>query len=488
MSRIPLRVSLILLSTLLVLVGLVVSGTFVDRAMREDMYHRVDQQLERAVRTWARPRQPEEMRRRLPRSADEPAAPNDARRPPSNYYVRVALGDGVMVRNNDSGFEPDVSKVEDNAAEHFGPVTVPSVEPGGPDWRVIKESNPQGESLVAMPLSNLDRTMAGLIRLQLLVGALVALVMGVLSYLLVRSSLRPLRRVEETAHAIADGDLDARVPELPTNTEVGSLSESLNKMLTQIQQAFAKTEASEQQARASEEKMRRFVADAGHELRTPLTSIKGFAELYQQGAVTDADDAFRRVNDEATRMSLLVSDLLMLAHLDAARPIEKGQVKVNDLALEAVESSLAAAPERVIELDAPETSPIVIGDHPRLMQVVRNLINNAVAHTPDDATITVGVAQREVDGTPGVVRIQVADTGPGLTAEEAAHVFDRFYRGDSSRSRTSGGGNGLGLSIVSALVDAHGGQVGVDSTPGEGATFWVDLPAAEQAAPVTAEQ
>ncbi|NNG97652.1 sensor histidine kinase [Gordonia araii] len=449
---------------LLVIAGLTVSGFLVSRAMSDDLYRRVDSQLTQAVETWARPRDP---------NVGNQRGPANARRPPSQYYVRIALGDGVMVRNNDSGYEPDVSMVEDNAAERFGPVTVPSVEPGGPDWRVVKSSNPDGESIVAMPLTMLDTTLSRLVRLQMLVGAIVVLILGVLGYLLVRTSLRPLRRVEETAQAIADGDLHERIPESPSNTEVGSLSNSLNQMLAQIQHAFAATEASERQARASEEKMRRFVADAGHELRTPLTSIKGFAELYQQGAVTDADDAFRRVNDEATRMSLLVSDLLMLAHLDAARPVEKATVKVGDLVAEAVLSAQAAAPDRVIDVEVPEVSPVVLGDHPRLMQVVRNLINNAVAHTPPSATVTVTVAQ-----TAGKVRIEVRDTGQGLTADEAAQVFDRFYRGDTSRHRgSSGGGNGLGLSIVSALVAAHGGEVGVESEPGQGATFWVELPA-----------
>ncbi|GED96768.1 sensor histidine kinase [Gordonia crocea] len=473
MSRIPLRVSLVALSTLLVATGLAFSGLFVSRAMSEDLYRRVDDQLRQAVETWARPRNPRVSNQR---------GPANARRPPSNFYVRIALGEGVMVRNNDSGYEPDVSMVEDNAAEKFGPVTVPSVDPDGPSWRVIKSSNPEGESIVAIPLTMLDTTLNRLRLIQTGVGVVVVLVIGVLGYLLVRTSLRPLRRVEETAHAIADGDLGERVPESSPRTEVGSLAISLNKMLAQIQSAFDATElseqqarASEEQARASEEKMRRFVADAGHELRTPLTSIKGFAELYLQGAVADADDAFGRVNDEAERMSLLVSDLLMLAHLDADRPVEKAPVLVDDLAVEAVRSAQAAAPDRTINLEIPDDeSPVVLGDHPRLMQVLRNLINNAVAHTAPPATITVVV--REFGDT---VRMEVADTGPGLTPEDAAHVFDRFYRGDSSRQRgSSGGGNGLGLSIVSALVAAHGGTVGVDSEPGHGATFWVELPAA----------
>jgi len=474
-SRIPLRVSLVLLSTLLVAIGLTVSGFLVSGAMRDDLYRRVDSQLRQAVETWARPVDPNVANQR---------GPANAQRPPSQYYVRIALGEGVMVRNNDSGFEPNVTTIEDDPADHLGPLTVPSVGHDGPEWRVIKSSNEYGESIVAIPLTMLETTLNRLRRLQLGVGGVVVALMGVLSYLLVRTSLRPLRRVEETAHAIADGDLDERVPASSPHTEVGSLATSFNKMLVQIQHAFAATEASEKQARASEEKMRRFVADAGHELRTPLTSIKGFAELYQQGAVTDADDAFRRVNDEATRMSLLVSDLLMLANLDAARPVEMAPVLVADLAVEAVFSAQAAAPDREMELDLPEgalegESPVVLGDHPRLMQVLRNLINNAVAHTPSSAAITVKVSQKR-----DTVRMEVRDDGPGLTPDEAARVFDRFYRGDSSRHRgVSGGGNGLGLSIVSALVAAHGGTVGVDSAPGKGATFWVDLPAAPSRRP-----
>jgi len=278
-SRFPLRVSLVALSTLLVAIGLTFSGVLVSGAMSDDLYRRVDGQLQQAV---------------------DQQGPASARRPPSTFYVRIALGDGVMVRNNDSGFEPDVSMVEDNAAEHFGPVTVPSVDPKGPDWRVIKSSNPDGESIVAVPLTMLHATLTRLRLLQAGVGAVVVLVIGVLSYLLVRTSLRPLRRVEETAHAIADGHLDERVPQSPPRTEVGSLAASLNKMLAQIQHAFDSTEASEQQARASEQKMRRFIADAGHELRTPLTSIKGFAELYQQGAVTDAHRRPRRIGASAS--------------------------------------------------------------------------------------------------------------------------------------------------------------------------------------------
>ena len=226
------------------------------------------------------------------------------------------------------------------------------------------------------------------------------------------------------------------------------------------------------------EKMRRFVADAGHELRTPLTSIKGFAELYQRGAVTDADDAFRRVSDEATRMSLLVSDLLMLANLDAARPVEMAPVLVADLAVEAVFSAQAAAPDREMELDLPGGRwRRVAGRTGRPPGSCRSCATSSTTPSPTPRRRRRSPSRCRRNATPSGWRVR--DDGPGLTPDEAARVFDRFYRGDSSRHRrVSGGGNGLGLSIVSALVAAHGGTVGVDSAPGKGATFWVDLPAA----------
>nr|WP_064569205.1 HAMP domain-containing sensor histidine kinase [Gordonia sp. LAM0048] len=472
---VPLRISLVALTVLLVVLGLLASGVAVTSSMRQDLIARADDGLENAVRTWAEPRG---------FLGDGPGPPGP-RRPPSPYYVEsVVYGPGgVSADNVYNQFDdaPDLGGLTDDDA---GPVTVPSVDGDGPQWRVITRSNSFGRSVVATPMSDIDDTVSRLIWLQLAIGALVVLLIGVLSYVLVRTSLRPLRRVEETAHEIAEGNLTRRVPPAPPNTEVGSLSDSLNRMLGQIQHAFATTAASEQQARASEERMRRFVADASHELRTPLTSIKGFAELYSQGGVPDVTDAMRRIDDEAGRMNLLVEDLLMLARLDAARPVDSAPVDLLGLAADAVQSARVAAPEREIRLDVVpgDRPPVVLGDGPRLVQVLRNLIGNAVNHTPPDASITVGVAVD--DGTDyrtnaGEAVLTVADTGPGISAEDAEHVFERFYRGDSSRHRGSGGGSGLGLSIVAALVAAHGGRVGVDTSPGAGATFWVRLPLAD---------
>ncbi len=467
---VPLRFSLVALTLALVVVGLLASGVAVTSSMRQDLISRTDEGLVNATRTWADPRSP---------ANDPRPGPPGPRRPPSPYYVESTFRGpaGISATNVYNQFDhaPNLDGV---TGDNVGPVTVGSVEPHGPRWRVIKRSNMFGTTTVATPMTDIDATISRLIWLQFAIGAIVVVLIGLLSYLLVRTSLRPLRRVEETAHAIAAGDLTRRVPLAAPNTEVGSLSVSLNTMLGQIQQAFATTAASERQARASEEEMRRFVADASHELRTPLTSIKGFAELYSQGGVSDVSDAMRRINDEAGRMNLLVEDLLMLARLDAQRPLATAPVDLLGLAAEAVASARVGAPERDIRLEVAtgDHPPLVSGDGPRLLQVLRNLIGNAINHTPAEASITVGVSvEADPDGTLEAV-LRVADTGPGLTAEDAQHVFERFYRGDQSRHRGSGGGNGLGLSIVAALVEAHGGRVGVESTPGEGATFWVRLP------------
>ncbi|OLT50146.1 two-component sensor histidine kinase [Gordonia sp. CNJ-863] len=467
---VPLRLSLVALTLALVVVGLLASGVAVTSSMRQDLISRTDEGLVNATRTWADPRSP---------ANDPRPGPPGPRRPPSPYYVESTFRGpaGISATNVYNQFDhaPNLDGV---TGDNVGPVTVGSVEPHGPRWRVIKRSNMFGTTTVATPMTDIDATISRLIWLQFAIGAIVVVLIGLLSYLLVRTSLRPLRRVEETAHAIAAGDLTRRVPLAAPNTEVGSLSVSLNTMLGQIQQAFATTAASERQARASEEEMRRFVADASHELRTPLTSIKGFAELYSQGGVSDVSDAMRRINDEAGRMNLLVEDLLMLARLDAQRPLATAPVDLLGLAAEAVASARVGAPERDIRLEVTtgDHPPLVSGDGPRLLQVLRNLIGNAINHTSAEASITVGVSVEADSGGTLEAVLRVADTGPGLTEEDAQHVFERFYRGDQSRHRGSGGGNGLGLSIVAALVEAHGGRVGVESTPGEGATFWVRLP------------
>ncbi|MCU1621226.1 MAG: two-component sensor histidine kinase, partial [Frankiales bacterium] len=248
-------------------------------------------------------------------------------------------------------------------------------------------------------------------------------------------------------------------------------------MVARLESAFSEQAASEAEARASEQRMRRFIGDASHELRTPLTSIRGFAELYRQGALpapADVDRAMSRVESEASRMGLLVEDLLLLARLDQQRPLERAPVDLLELAGDAVADAQAVDPSRSVTLEAVADgpAPVVSGDAARLRQVFGNLVANALTHTPAGTPVVVRVST-----TSAAAVVEVRDSGPGIPPESRGKVFERFFRADTSRTRASGG-TGLGLSIVAALVAAHGGTVEVDETDGGGATFRVTVPLA----------
>lgn len=465
-AAIPLRVTLVLALVTLAAAGLLASGVAVTSSLRGVLVDRLDRQLYEAAHTWADPARP---------ILQRPPGRPGFERPPVLFFARVEDSSGRVLQLNDGGGgAPAVS-----ADPGTSPFTTGSTGGDESNWRVLYTERSGGSSLVALRMDETEAIIDRLIVLELVIGAAVLAALAVAGYFVVRRSLRRLVEVEEIAAEIAAGDLHRRVPVRGTNTEVDSLASSLNAMLTQIQSGFAATEASEEAARRSEAKMRQFVADASHELRTPLTTIRGFAELYRQGAATDAGLFMERIESEANRMSVLVGDLLMLARLDAQRPLEREPVDLLALASDAVHSARAAAaarhpdlPPRPIDLDArPGTGTYEIsGDAARLRQVLANLLNNALVHTPPDAAITVAL-------TPGddEVLLEVTDTGPGLPAEEAARIFERFYRTDTSRSRDSGG-TGLGLSIVQALVAAHGGSVDVHSAVGKGTTFTVRLP------------
>ncbi|MFI5535953.1 sensor histidine kinase [Nocardia sp. NPDC051900] len=464
LSAVPLRVTLMVLLVLTAGLGLLVSGMVVTSALEQQLTARTDQQLRGGAMEWSR------------RGPPPPVLPPDPRHAPSQFWVRSIRTDGRAFLI--PAFAVDAEPVLP-ATPPTGPYTVDSANGGAIRWRVLTLRTPEGTTTVALPLTQNTDTVHRLVVLELIVGAVVLAVLAVLAYFMVRRSLRPLRRVESTAAAIAQGDLHRRVPVRDTNTEVDRLSRSLNGMLTQIQRAFTATAASEEAARRSEDRMRRFIADASHELRTPLTTIRGFAELYRQGATDDPAAFMDRIERESQRMGVLVEDLLMLARLDAQRPLELGPVDLLAVASDGVHNARAVVsaghsdgPVRTIELriEPGEGTLEVIGDEARLRQVLSNLLNNALTHTAPDAKVTVSL-------TPGPddVLLEVADTGPGLTAEDAERVFERFYRADTSRARSSGG-TGLGLSIVQALVTAHGGEVGVRSTPEAGTTFTVRLP------------
>jgi two-component system OmpR family sensor kinase len=284
---------------------------------------------------------------------------------------------------------------------------------------------------------------------------------------MIKVGLKPLSDVEVTAAQIAAGDLSARLPEATTTTEVGRLTTSLNTMLARIEESFAVR-------KTSEDKLRRFVADASHELRTPLTAIRGFAELHRQGAVAGDEDTkqlLSRIEGESVRMGSLVEDLLLLARLDQAREMEHLPVDIAKVTRDAVASAQVAGPTHPITLSGDLDELYTLGDHHRIHQVVANLLANARTHTPAGTAIAVSIAQ-SADG----LRIAVRDNGPGLSEEDQKRIFERFYRADSSRVRIDGEGSGLGLSIVDAVMKAHGGSVSVKSEIGKGSIFTLFFP------------
>jgi two-component system OmpR family sensor kinase len=460
-AAVPLRVSLVAATLILAACGLAVSGIAVTAILLDSQIRRVDHALLDASRGWA------QANRTLPSGRHSPTAD----RPPSNYYLRSLSPDGhTWSVVNDSRAEPALPENND-----VGPVprTVGSVDNSDTKWRAVSVRSQNGRLItVAFDLSDFLQTDRSLAWLQLGIGAGVLIVLGLAGYAVVSQSLRPLAEVERTAAAIAAGQLNRRLPERDSRTEVGRLSLALNGMLAQIQAALASSEASAELARNSEDRMRRFITDASHELRTPLTTIRGFAELYRQGAARDMEMLMARIESESRRMGLLVDDLLLLARLDAQRPIEHNRVDLLALASDAVHDARAVALDRKIAMevfDGPGT-PEVLGDEARLRQVLGNLVTNALQHTPETAAITVRVGTEGDDAI-----LEVVDEGPGMCQKDALRIFERFYRTDSSRARISGGA-GLGLSIVDSLVHAHGGNVTVVTASGQGCRFYVSLP------------
>ena len=502
--RAPLWLRLITTVLALSAVALTVTGVFGARLLRGYLVDRVDDQLAVAA-------------------SEVPTRLADARRTgtlalPSQYHFEVQSSTGDIVDDWPTRLSkaapPELPTVTpDQAIERNGkPFTVDAAQGDG-SWRAmaLAFSDSSGTILIASSLDEVDATVHRLSAINLLVGGLVLGGLAIAGYSMVRTALRPLTRIEQTAAAIAGGELSRRVPDDDPGTEVGRLGLALNTMLEQIETAFRAQAASETTARTSEQKMRRFVADASHELRTPLTSIRGFAELHRQGAVTDPAEVSRllgRIEDEAKRMGLLVDDLLLLARLDQQRPFQRTPVDLLAVAADAVEAARATAPDREIVLDTTvlpdgsgaaadgggdddddegngggsgegdgETAPLVVaGDEPRLRQVVANLLDNALSYSPAGTPITMAVGTAERDGH-ALACMEVRDRGAGLSAEQAERVFERFYRTDKARSRAHGG-TGLGLSIVAAITAAHGGNVEVDTAPGDGATFRVLLPLA----------
>jgi len=467
-DRYPLRVTIVVVLLTLVALALVGSGVLATTIMRGYLVDKVDTQLAQVAAPVSDGR-------------GFGGGPMRGRPLPSQFFVQLNDVDGgpqpggpfrAPLREAETPPKLPTLDLDQVRALNGKPFNVPATS-GSDTWRVlaIPLNDGSGSVMVAQNLHDISRTVQRLVGVQAAAGVILLVLLAGVGTYVVRRSLRGLEDVEHTAVAIAGGDLSRRVPDRDPRTEVGRLSYALNQMLGQIENAFAQRTASEYAARQSEDRMRRFVADASHELRTPLTSIRGFAELSRQRGVAEPD-VMKRIEDEAKRMGLLVDDLLLLARLDQQRPLRMEAVDLLPVAADALHNARAVQPERNISLKIlPDSeAPVVQGDEARLRQVLGNLISNALHHTPVDAPILVSVGTRGTDAV-----LEVRDSGPGLTQEQKARVFERFYRADTARTRTTGG-SGLGLSIVAALVAAHGGRVTVTDTEPHGATFTVLLP------------
>ncbi|MFI9577210.1 ATP-binding protein [Microbispora rosea] len=460
-GRTPLRIRLSAAMLALVAVALAVIGVGSVSVLRDYLITRVD---------WKVAVLAHEAERRLDRGPG--AFPQLRVLPEGRVEIRDGAGRTLLAQ---AGVSVE-SLPGPGAVTSRDPVTVPALSGDG-KWRArVVPVEGFGTVVVAVDMASVGQITGRLALIEALVGGALMVLLAVVGVVIVRRSLRPLAEIEATAEAIARGNLGSRVPDRDPRTEVGRLARSLNGMLAQIEAAFEARAASEAAARESEARMRRFVADASHELRTPLTSIRGFAEFHRQVPDADATRLLSRIESEAARMGLLVDDLLLLARLDQQRPLRTQPVDLLALAADAVHDARTLCPDRDVSLVVEgDVALIVSGDEVRLRQVLGNLMSNATTHTPEGTPITVRAGSQD-----GAAFIEVADKGPGLTPEQAARVFERFYRADPSRTRPAGG-SGLGLAIVESLVRAHGGEVGVKTAPGAGATFRVTLPLAPEA-------
>ncbi|MBX3098618.1 MAG: HAMP domain-containing histidine kinase [Salinibacterium sp.] len=529
-NRISLRTKITAVTVFLLTVGLLVAGTGTMAVLRTYLLDEVDSSISSAgdklqgtIQYSGTAEDPQ---------CSLPTLPND-------YFLAVLDYNGKLLCNNrvDDAPHPIVSTLTlQNVAGTTGAFTLPSSVPGG-QWRVsaYPAINSLGTDyftiIIGLDLRGTDAIVQRYAAIFLFFGLTVVILGGALTRLLVTSTFAPLREVEATAARFAEGDFNQRLSGATPNTEVGRLNRSLNSMLGRIDRAFA------DRARTIDQ-MRRFVGDASHELRTPLVSVRGYAELYRMGALTKPEDvaqAMERIEKEAIRMGELVEDLLELARIDEAKPLQLAQLDLVPLAQDAALDAMASAPDRVVTVigtDAPAepstmtlvldvipaaapavpvaTGPIrfaeatlarltarrarasraagetvtiadpphaelralVLAEENKIRQVIANLVGNAMRFTPSGSPIEIGVG---VDATERVAILSVIDHGEGIPPQIREKIFERFYRADSSRQRATGG-SGLGLAIVAAIVKAHGGSVDMVETPGGGATFRVKLP------------
>ncbi|MCD7445602.1 HAMP domain-containing histidine kinase [Streptomyces lincolnensis] len=495
LPRIPgsLRRRLILAAALLATVAVAVSQLIGFLVLRSWLLDRVDQQLA-------------DFHPPGPAYFEALKDNNPGDRPdvlPSDFRVYFYDGSGRRMAVSLGADGKPGPRIGDSVAQlglHVGrPGTVASVS-GDSRWRVLLSSGPQDmHAVVALPLDTVDATTSKILWLNAVLLVLTVAALLALGRWVVRLGLLPLTRMEHTAERIGAGQLDLRLPDIDARTEIGRLGRVLNSMLERLQLALRERET-------SEARMRRFVADAGHELRTPLTAIQGYAQLAllrERLSAHEQTETHQLIAQNAERMGLLVDDLQLLAQLDREPSYDKNPVDLLSLAADAVRTAALHGASHPVDL-GPLSDPAgngeldvveAVGDPHRLRQIVDNLLSNARVHTPAGTAVHVRVGETRVgvntcgsdrpgvvgaspplpDGTPAGV-VEVADEGPGLTAQDAKHVFERFYRADPSRSRTHGG-SGLGLSIAAAVAEGHGGRLELDTAPGRGCTFRLVLPA-----------
>jgi signal transduction histidine kinase len=480
LARMTLRARLTALAVLLVLFGLVAAGIATHYALQSFLTNRLDQEF--------RPAQVATLRYATDPDHDNPSRQALDSVLPLDSYVAAVYPNGHLLRPYFHGHHKVTEDLKElalrapvgfSSEDGYRVHVVPAATVGSPGGQgPAQQGQPQAQQdetplslprgtrlVIALSTNEMNSTLSRLDRLEIVIGLIVVAVAGGLAWALVRVEMRPLIRIEDTAAAIAAGDLSRRVDVHAPRTEVGSLGESLNAMLAQIEAAF-------EERRASENRLRRFVADAGHELRTPLTSVRGYAELFRRGGASHPDDIgmmMSRIESEARRMGVLVEDLLLLAKLDEGRPLARQRVRLSEVVAEMAGDQDVLHPEWPLELDV-EPDVEITGDELRIRQAVANLLANIRAHTPRGTHAVVTVAMRH-----GMAMVEVADRGPGIPPDVRRRVFERFFRADPSRSRASGG-SGLGLSIVAAIAAAHGGRVEAESPDGGGATFRVLFP------------
>ncbi|WP_242900701.1 sensor histidine kinase [Actinomadura terrae] len=484
MSRFSLRTRLLLLTTGLLLAGLTLISALVSEHLQRYQLGRVDGRLRSLTSLISQIPDGD------PPTSQDPSAPAllnpglDLLGAPYLLYLDANGRVAGTLQSTRLSKEPPPPTDKLRAVPPDGrPVGLRSANGSG-RWRAVARPGVgwRGTVVAAAPLAEADATIARLRTSSLVTGSALLALLTAVGWFALGRGLRPLRRIEHTAAAIAGGDLSRRVPGIaPPGTEIGHLATSLNTMLGQLERAFA-------DRAASEARMRTFLSDVGHELRTPLFGIKGTTELYRMGALAspeDVDEAMRRIGHEATRLTALTEDLLLLARLDEApgAQLDPAPMDLRTLATDARHGLRALDPSRPIELtgpggDGPPGPAPVHADEDRLRQVVTNLVGNAAAHTPPGTPVRIGVGT-----VAGRAVLEVADEGPGMTPAQASRAFDRFYRADRSRNHAAGANAGLGLAIARSLARAHNGDVDLNTTLGKGAHFQLTLPLLPQDPP-----